>query len=116
MKEYRSHGLRIAIDDFGAGYSGLSLLSDFQPDILKTDRRLVQHLDERAANRSIIRAIVQVCRDINVWAVADGIEREEEMKTLCDLGVHSMQGYFFAPPAFEELPAWDPTSVVHPKL
>ncbi len=108
MKEYRSHGLRIAIDDFGSGYSGLNLLSDFQPDIIKIDRHLVQHIDERTASRGIVRAIVQVCREMNVRLIAEGVEREEEMRLLCDLDIFEMQGYFFARPALEELPAWRP--------
>lgn len=108
MKEYRSHGLRMAIDDFGAGYSGLSLLSDFQPDLLKIDRHLTQHLAERSASRSIVRSIVQVCRDMNIEIIAEGIEREDDMLALCDLGIENMQGYFFARPAFEQLPLWQP--------
>jgi EAL domain-containing protein (putative c-di-GMP-specific phosphodiesterase class I) len=103
MTEYRSHGLRVAIDDFG---SGLSLLSAFQPDILKIDRELTQFIDERPASRSIVHSIVQVCRDLNIRMVAEGIEREEEMRALCDLGIDMMQGYFFARPAFEALPIW----------
>lgn len=106
MDEYRKHGLRIAIDDFGAGHSGLSLLSVFQPDIIKLDRSLIDHLDERPASRSIVRSIVQVCRDLQIQIVAEGIEREQEMHVLCDLGITSMQGYFFAVPAFEALPRW----------
>ena len=113
MKEYRGHGLRIAIDDFGAGYSGLSLLSDFQPDILKIDRHLVQHLDQKPASRSIIRSIIQVCRDMDIRIIAEGVEREQEMQVLCDLGIDHMQGYFFARPEFEELPAWKSHSVEH---
>ncbi len=113
MKEYRSHGLRMAIDDFGAGYSGLNLLSDFQPDILKLDRHLTQHLDTRAASRAIVRSVVQVCRDMNIHIIAEGIEREQEMQALCDLSIDSMQGYFFARPAFQELPGWTPSTPPH---
>lgn len=103
MKEYRRHGLRIAIDDFGAGYSGLNLLSDIRPDMLKIDRHLVQHLDQRPASRTIVRSIVQVCREMEIQLIAEGVEREEEMQVLCELGIDRMQGYFFARPAFEEL-------------
>ena len=106
MTEYRAHGLRIAIDDFGAGHSGLSLLSVFQPDFIKIDRKLVARIDERPASRSIVRSIVQVCRDLNVAVIAEGIERQAEMDLLRDLGIHLMQGYYFARPAFEALPIW----------
>lgn len=106
MTEYRSHGLRVAIDDFGAGHSGLGLLSEFQPDMIKIDRKLVQSIDLRAASRTIVRSIVQVCRDLGIVMIAEGVERKEEMQTLCDLDVQMMQGYYFARPAFEALPAW----------
>ncbi len=106
MLEYKKHGLRVAIDDFGAGHSGLSLLSVFQPDIIKIDRALIHKLHERPASRSIVRSIAQVCEELNVTIVAEGIEQEQEMQVLCDLGIHRMQGYFFARPAFEALPVW----------
>ena len=108
MTEYKKHGLRVAIDDFGAGHSGLSLLSKFQPDLIKIDRALVQRLDERPASRRIVQSIVEVCRDLGIVVVAEGIEREAEMQALCDLGIQLMQGYHFAEPVFEVLPAWPP--------
>ena len=111
MSEYRKHGLRTAIDDFGAGHSGLSLLSAFQPDIIKIDRELVKQIDERPASRSIVKSIMQVCTDLGIIAIAEGIEQEAEMQVLCDLGITLMQGFFFARPAFEELPVW-PRAVV----
>lgn len=109
MKEYREHGMRIAIDDFGAGHSGLALLSEFQPDIIKIDQALVSAVDRRPVSRSILRSIIQVCRDLHIQIIAEGIERKEEMQTLCDLGISTMQGFFFARPAFEALPAWSPS-------
>ncbi len=106
MAEYRQHGLRVAIDDFGAGHSGLGLLSIFQPDMIKIDRVLIEDLHNRPASRSIIRSIVQVCLDLNIQVIAEGIEQAEEMRALCDLGVFTMQGFYFGRPAFEALPPW----------
>lgn len=106
MTEYRAHGLRIAIDDFGAGHSGLSLLAIFQPDLIKIDRKLIDRIDERPASRSIVRSIIQVCRDLNIGIIAEGIEREAERNTLSDFGIQLMQGFYFARPAFEALPTW----------
>ncbi len=108
MIEYRKHGLRVAIDDFGAGHSGLSLLSVFQPDIIKIDRALIQSLHERPASRSIVRSIVQICAELDIIIIAEGIEQEQEMQVLCDLNIYRMQGYFFAKPALEALPMWPP--------
>lgn len=106
MAEYKSHGLRVAIDDFGAGHSGLGLLSVFQPDIIKVDQALIQRIDERKASRTIVRSLVQVCRDLNISIIGEGVERAEEMHTLCDLGIYQMQGFYFCRPAFEALPRW----------
>ncbi len=108
MTEYKKHGLRVAIDDFGAGHSGLSLLSVFQPDMIKIDRALIQNLDDRPASRSIVRSIARVCDELGILVIAEGIERKEEMQVLCDLGIYRMQGYLFARPAFEALPPWPP--------
>ncbi len=110
MTEYRAHGLRVAIDDFGAGHAGLSLLSIFQPDIIKIDRALVQGLHERPTSRAIIRSIVDLCTELNIHIIAEGIEHKEEMQALCDLKIYTMQGFYFAPPAFEHLPAWHPAT------
>ena len=108
MQEYQKFGLRVAIDDFGAGHSGLNLLSVFQPDIIKVDQALIRRIDERPASLAIVRSIVHICTDLNVQIVAEGIEREQEMQVLCDLGIVRQQGFFFAPPAFEALPVWPP--------
>ena len=106
MIEYKKHGLRLAIDDFGAGHSGLSLLSVFQPDIIKIDRALIHCIHDRPASRAIVASILQVCRDLGIIVIAEGIEQEREMQTLCDMGIFNMQGFFFARPEFEALPAW----------
>ena len=108
MTEYKKHGLRVAIDDFGAGHSGLTLLSVFQPDLIKIDRKLVECLDERLASRTIVKSMVGVCRDLGIGVIAEGVERKEEMQVLCDMDVQWMQGYYFARPALEALPEWAP--------
>ncbi len=110
MTEYKSHGLRVAIDDFGAGHSGLSLLSVFQPDLIKIDRKLVECIHDRPASRTIVKSIIGVCRDLGIDVIAEGVEREEEMQVLCDLDVRWMQGFWFAAPGFETLPGWVPAA------
>jgi EAL domain-containing protein (putative c-di-GMP-specific phosphodiesterase class I) len=103
FREYRKHGLLTAIDDFGSGYSGLTLLADFQPDVLKVDRALVGGIDRSKPARSIMAALVQICRTMEIKLVAEGIERAEEAMVLHDMGVCYMQGFFFGRPAFERL-------------
>lgn len=108
LTTYKAMGFMTAIDDFGAGYAGLSLLARFQPDIVKLDMELVKGLDTDRMKRILVRAMVAACADMGVTILAEGIETEGEHKALCDLGVRLQQGYLFARPAFETLavPAW----------
>lgn len=101
---YKHQGFLTAIDDFGAGYSGLSLLAELQPDIIKIDRELVRGIDDDRARRAIVAGIVGICRTLGIKVIAEGIEQAREMATLRDLGVTLMQGYLFARPGFETLP------------
>lgn len=103
--EYKRRGFLTAIDDFGAGYAGLNLLAKFQPDILKIDMELTRNIHERHASRTIVAAILSVCRELGIRPIAEGIEKREELRTLEDFGVELFQGYLFARPEFEALPA-----------
>jgi EAL domain-containing protein (putative c-di-GMP-specific phosphodiesterase class I) len=103
FQEYRRHGFLSAIDDFGAGYAGLSLLAKFQPDVLKIDMELTRHVDARPVSRTIIAAILQVCHTLGITVVAEGVETAAELATLRDLGITLVQGYLFGRPAFQEL-------------
>lgn len=104
MTEYQRFGLRTAIDDFGGGYSGLNLLTEFQPHILKLDLHLTRGIDKDATRRAIVAGIVHMCDALAMVPVAEGIETEDEMRTVLALGITRMQGYLFARPAFEQLP------------
>jgi len=101
FREYRRSGLRTAIDDFGAGHSGLNLLAAFQPDILKLDMELIRDIEQRLPARRIVQAVVEVCRDLGIQVIAEGIETGAECTALIDLGIELYQGYLFARPAFE---------------
>ncbi len=105
--EYKSHGMITAIDDFGAGHSGLNLLADFQPDIVKIDMNLTRGIQNDRARRAIVRAIAGMCEDLGISVVAEGIEHADEVHTLVDLKVNLFQGYLFARPAIEALPELD---------
>ncbi len=105
MDVYRGLGMRLAIDDFGSGYSGLNLLADFQPDQLKLDKNLARGIASRGPRQAIVRGILQVCRDLGIELVAEGIETSDEFHWFCDEGVHLFQGYLFGRPGFELLPA-----------
>lgn len=104
MNEYRRAGIKLAIDDFGAGYAGLNLLSVFQPDILKLDIGLVRGIQSHGPRQAIVRAIAQVCVDLGIDLLVEGVETVDEFSWFNDLGAHLYQGYLFAKPMFEAMP------------
>jgi EAL domain-containing protein (putative c-di-GMP-specific phosphodiesterase class I) len=104
---YRQMGFGTALDDFGAGHSGLALLARFQPHAVKLDRELIENIDASLPRRLIVEAVVRMCEGLGVRVIAEGVERAEEARTLQSLGVHYMQGYLFARPQFERLPSVD---------
>ena len=106
ISEYRRQGFRTAIDDFGAGYSGLNLLADFQPDLVKLDMALVRDIHEDPKRQTILASIVAMCRQLDIEVIAEGIESEEELACLEDHGVYLIQGFLLARPGFEKLPDW----------
>jgi len=103
--EYRRQGFTTAIDDFGAGHAGLGLLADFQPDLIKLDMHLIRGIGTSRARQIIIAGVMQIARDLAITVLAEGIETEAEFVMLKAAGVHLFQGYWFAKPAFEALPA-----------
>ncbi len=98
---YQKTGFTTAMDDFGAGYSGLKLLADMQTDLIKLDMALVRNIDQDRNRRTIVRGILQICRDLGIDVIAEGVETRGELSALVDLGVDLFQGYHFARPAFE---------------
>jgi blue light- and temperature-responsive anti-repressor len=106
LNEYRSHGLRMAIDDFGAGYSGLNLLCDFQPDVIKLDMYLVRDIDSSGPRQAIVRAVIQACDDLGVEVIAEGVESVAEYDWFRRIGVRLFQGYLFGKPGFRSLPPY----------
>ncbi|MGB3626014.1 MAG: EAL domain-containing protein [Henriciella sp.] len=105
LRTYRSMGFLTAIDDFGAGYSGLNLLAAFQPDFIKLDMDLIRNVDRDRAKQVIVDNVLTMARDLGVTPICEGVETAAECETLGDMGVSLMQGYFFARPEIEALPA-----------
>ena len=103
--EYKKQGFKTAFDDFGAGYAGLNLLSEFQPDIIKLDMALVRDIDRDSVRQAIVRGVLDICRALRMEVIAEGIEKIGELRMLQSMGVHLFQGFLFAHPGFEELPA-----------
>lgn len=100
LREYKKCGFLTAIDDFGAGYAGLTLLADFQPDLIKLDMALIRDIDRSAPRRAIVRGLMQVCLELRIEVIAEGIETPAERDVLAQMGVRLMQGYWFSRPAF----------------
>ena len=101
---YRGMGFKLSVDDFGAGYSGLNLLADFQPDQIKLDKELIKDIPSRGPRQVIVRALIQVCKDLGIDLVAEGVETNQEFQWLASEGIWLFQGYLFARPGFECFP------------
>lgn len=105
LRAYNAHGFLTAIDDFGAGFAGLNLLADFQPDLVKLDIGLVRGLPVSRPRQVIVRAMVDICAQLGIRPLAEGVETVDECHALADLGIDLQQGFLFARPATEAAPA-----------
>lgn len=101
LSEYKRIGFKTAIDDFGAGFAGLNLLADFQPDMVKLDMALIRGIDHSPSRRAIVAGVVSMCEQLAINVIAEGIETRDEAHCLSDLGISMMQGYWFGRPQFE---------------
>jgi diguanylate cyclase (GGDEF)-like protein len=98
LQHYRQQGYQIAVDDVGAGHSGLLTLAELKPDYIKVDMSLVRGIDQDLARQAVVKALCTVARTINAKVVAEGIETEAELAALMSLGVDYGQGYYVAKP------------------
>ena len=103
FREYSRFGFCTAIDDFGAGYAGLDLLSESQPDLIKLDMILVRDIDVSKAKQAILRGVMAICTELGISVLAEGVETAAERDFLREAGVRLMQGYLFAKPAFRSV-------------
>ncbi|MGY6551585.1 MAG: EAL domain-containing protein [Erythrobacter sp.] len=108
LRSYRAMGFQTAIDDFGAGYAGLALLSRFQPDIVKIDMELIRQIDSSPVKRTLLGGVLAILADLGITPVCEGIETIAEFTVLREMGVNLMQGFLFAEPCLGALaqPAW----------
>ena len=103
LRTYRDMGFKTAIDDFGAGHSGLGLLTHFQPDIVKLDMDMIRGIDTDPVRRTIVRHTLRMLDDLQIVPLCEGVETVGELSVLSDLGVSLIQGYLLAKPSFEQL-------------
>lgn len=104
IAEYKKIGFTTALDDFGAGFAGLNLLAQFQPDLIKIDMELIRGVEGSAARQVIIAGILCIAEALGVTVLAEGIETEAELRVLKAAGIRLFQGYYFAKPAVEAMP------------
>jgi EAL domain-containing protein (putative c-di-GMP-specific phosphodiesterase class I) len=99
LERLRTLGFRIAVDDLGAGYAGLSSFAALEPDVVKADMSLIRGIETSHIKRRLVSAIATLANDLDVQLVAEGVETEAEHNCVASLGVHAVQGYLFARPA-----------------
>lgn len=104
IEAYRKLGFWTALDDFGAGYAGLGLLSRLQPDLIKIDMELLRDIHKSRAKQVIVAGIVGMARALDITVLAEGVENAEELTVLRAAGISLFQGYHFAKPALMALP------------
>jgi EAL domain-containing protein (putative c-di-GMP-specific phosphodiesterase class I) len=103
VEEYRRFGFKLALDDFGAGFSGMNLLAEVPTDIIKLDMDLTRNLSQRPAALAIVKCMVGLATTLGSELVAEGVETVEEYHAIRSCGIRLMQGYLLARPAFEAL-------------
>jgi EAL domain-containing protein (putative c-di-GMP-specific phosphodiesterase class I) len=102
LQAIRSLGVAVSIDDFGTGYSSLNYLKRFPVDTLKIDMSFIRNLPTDPTDATIVSAIVNIARSLNLQTIAEGVETDRHRDILRDMGCHQAQGYFYdrpAPPA-----------------
>lgn len=99
VSRYRERGYRIAIDDFGAGYGGLKMLSMIEPELVKIDCHFIANIDKATVKYNLVDAIATACHRMGIKIVAEGIEREEELAIIMNMGIELLQGFYLCRPA-----------------
>jgi EAL domain-containing protein (putative c-di-GMP-specific phosphodiesterase class I) len=106
LRQLRSTGIAIAIDDFGVGYSSLNLLRRLPATTLKIDRTFVANCDTDERDDAVVSAIVNMAHSLGLVVVAEGVERPEQLQRLGERGCDRVQGFLFSRPRpAMELPA-----------
>jgi EAL domain-containing protein (putative c-di-GMP-specific phosphodiesterase class I) len=94
----RSMGFRIAVDDLGAGYAGLTSFAQLEPEVVKLDMSLVRGVHAQPTKQTLVRTMIAMCRELGMQVVAEGIETPDERDAIVEAGCDLLQGYLFAKP------------------
>ena len=99
LANLRQLGYRIAVDDLGAGYSGLASFAQLEPEVIKLDMSLIRDIDTITTKQRLVQSMTEVSHDLGILVVAEGIETQSERDAVVELGSDLLQGYFFAKPS-----------------
>jgi len=94
----REKGFLVEIDDFGSGYSSLSLLKNIHADMLKIDMGFLREIHDRERSRIILRSVIDLAKSLGMDVMTEGVETERQLRTLTDMGCDAFQGYYFSRP------------------
>jgi EAL domain-containing protein (putative c-di-GMP-specific phosphodiesterase class I) len=98
VAQLREMGFRIAVDDLGAGYAGLTSFAQLEPEFVKLDMSLIRDVHRNQVKQKLVRSMTTLCKDMGITVVAEGIEVQEERDSVVDLGCDLLQGYLLAKP------------------
>jgi diguanylate cyclase (GGDEF)-like protein len=117
INNYVDQGYKIAIDDIGSGYSGLTTLAEVRPHYIKIDMELIRDIDKDNFKQALIKTFVTLAENTNMKLIAEGIETKDELRTLIGLNVYAGQGFFLQKPspAFNEIPKSITDLILHIK-
>lgn len=104
VRQYQRLGFKTAIDDFGDGYAGLNLLTEFRPDFIKLSDTFVHDIHRDQVRSSIVKGVLAICADLGIQVIAESIESEAQLARLKELGIYLFQGFLFARSEVEALP------------
>lgn len=98
IDHYKNQNYKIAIDDAGAGYAGLGMITDVHPHYIKLDMKLIRDIDQDSYKKALVKSLYDFCRLAGILLIAEGIETEAELRALIEIGVHFGQGFFIQRP------------------
>ena len=98
MQTLQDWGFTITVDDFGVGYSNIARLADYPIDKLKLDRSLISKVTSSTRQKSLVKAMHVMCDELNIKCVAEGVETEEQVLIMSEMGCKEFQGYYFSKP------------------
>ena len=98
IRKLRERGFLVEIDDFGKGFSSISMLKQIQADVLKIDISLLHEIEGKTRSNIILRSIINMAYDLGMEVISEGVENDKQLEELCDMGCHFFQGFFFYKP------------------